>query len=233
MRLGVGVIGTDGVLSIHSNLLHSEEATLTELGLNDGSSLSILRDSIFARFGDLADKQTKLCSLDNFLKDCIQRGFSPVWGDAAFRAYESPPTSGTLNTFNYTLAIISLLADEEELQRNKKWLALRRRVVFKFYDTYNQDILDPSQFGQFLDEVSSSACRMQVHGIDVTPAALLERDDSSSMSSEALGQGLALCKVQLAEKTSELQELQLLYKQLEKRFCALKLELAEEKARKC
>lgn len=124
------------------------------------------------------------------------------------------------------------MADEEELQKNQSWLKLRRRVVFKFYDTYNQDLLDLKQFDQFLGEVSASTAKLQCYGLAITPTALSERDDPSVVSAEALGQSLALCKLQLAERSSELMGVQLQLLQLEKRFCALKLELAEEKAKK-
>lgn len=214
------------------SLLSSEESQLDELGLNDESSLSILRDALFERFSDLADAQTRQCTLDPFIRDCISRGFPPTWGDAAFRTFENPANSGNLDKFHYSCAIISLMHDEEELLKNQAWLKLRRRVVFKYYDTYNQDLLDLKQFDQFLAEVSQSTSKLQSYGIDISPGEISERDDPTVVSTEALGQSLALCKVQLAERTSELMSVQLQLLQLEKKFCALKLELAEEKAKK-
>ena len=54
----------------------------------------------------------------------------------------------------------------------------------------------------------------------------------SSLGEAELAESLALRSVQLAEKQAELDDLQLAYRKLEKRYCSLKLELAEEKAAK-
>jgi len=49
-------------------------------------------------------------------------------------------------------------------------------------------------------------------------------------SAEDLAETLALRNVQLAQKSNDLEELELLYRKLEKKMCALKLELADAKA---
>ena len=49
-------------------------------------------------------------------------------------------------------------------------------------------------------------------------------------SASDLAETLALRNVQLAQKSADLEELELQYRKLEKKLCALKLELADAKA---
>lgn len=225
-------------LSIGGGLLQSERDTLQELGLGDDQPLCLLADSIFARFQDLADVNTGRVDLDVFVKDVVSRGIDAKWGDAAFRAFESPPFSGSLTKFAYCVAIISLLSQETELAKRSAWMELRRKVCFSYYDVYQQGALDFTQFSAFLEEVSTSDHPLKAFGIHIlTPEHLSDREShcfspGSTNSAAEIAASLALSRVQLAETRSELQQQQLSFLQLEKRHCALKLELAEERAKK-
>lgn len=225
-------------LSIGGGLLQSERDTLQELGLGDDQPLCLLADSIFARFQDLADVNTGRVDLDEFVKDVLSRGIVAKWGDAAFRAFESPPFSGSLTKFAYCLAIISLLSQETELTKRPAWMELRRKVIFAYYDAYQQGALDVAQFSAYLEDASTSDHPLAAFGIHIlTPEHLSDREShcfspGSTNSTAEIAASLALSRVQLAETRSELQQQQLSFLQLEKKFCALKLELAEERARK-
>ena len=215
--------------------LERELLTLAELGLSDDQPLCLLADSLFARFHDLAEAGGKNVSLDAFMKDCISRGLPAPWADAAFRSFESPP--GFLSKFSYCLALVSLLISETELIKRPAWIKLRRRVVFFYYDTFGQEILDLKAFENCLEDISTTDYSLKSFGISISPEALSDRESNqfspgATNSIELMGQQLAMSKLQLAERTAELQELQFAYLQMEKKLCQLKLDLAEERAKK-
>ena len=218
-------------------LLRSEQLIVEELGMKEDSPLHLLRCSIFSRFDDLCDETgSRVVGVDSFIKDCLTRGIAPDWADAAFRAYESPPTSGGLTAFAYLCAIISLLTAETVLHSKKAWVRLRRKTIFSKYDVFNMGALELSHFELLLDEMGSSDLALKCWGIETSEESLAERESNfapgSVNSSADISASLALTKVQLAEATSELQQSRLDFLQLEKKFCGLKLELAEERARK-
>jgi len=189
------------------------------------------------RFNDLADKQTGRVLQECFVKDVVSRGHDASWGDAAFRAFESPPFSGSLSKFSYCLAWVSLLVQESELTKRPAWINARRQVVFNFYDSYQQGTLDLKQFESFLEDVSKKDEPLKFFGLSISHEALSDRESThfspgSSNTTQEVAQSLALTKVQLTEKIQEIQELELNYVRLEKKMCQLKLELAEERAKK-
>lgn len=216
-------------------LLRSELIILEELGMKEDSPLHLLRESIFSRFDDLCDESGRV-GVDLFIKDCLARGIAPDWADAAFRAYESPPSSGCLTAFTYLCAITSLLTAETALHNRKAWVKLRRKTIFSKYDVFNMGALELPQFEVLMDEMASSDLALKCWGLETSEESLAEREinfsPGSVNSSADISASLALTKVQLAEATSDLQQSRLDFLQLEKKYCGLKLELAEERARK-
>ena len=115
-----------------------------------------------------------------------------------------------------------------------------------------------SKYILFMDSVSSSEEDPQFWGIGNTRWTHFSRDiarreelalenesgalagsgsiklgnQNNETAHNTLAQSLAISKVQLASKQDELEEMQLQFLQLEKKFCALKLELATERANK-
>jgi hypothetical protein len=168
--------------------------------------------------------------LERFVIDMLKRGYSPLWADAAFRAFDYE-NSGGLDKTQYLLANIALKVDFISLH-NSNWLELRRQLIFAYYDRQNKGYWDDDAYREYLVDVSQNdSDEPQIYGIVNKNWNLRksDNDENSGGTPDNLAKALAISRVQLAQKNVDYEELQLSYLKLEKKMCQLKLELAQKK----
>lgn len=228
---------------------------LNELGLIGENSQ---RDEIYKNFEDVAKETNEASiSLERFVMDMCMRGHTALWADAAFRAVDKNE-AGRLSKYEYLFAVLILQPDDIMLD-NPRWLQLRQNAVFAYYDKLGKGYVTKDDFYDFLNDASVAQVDAEMFGISNKDWRHSIKKDKSSddcgMDQFALGQvsqstliatltrfgrltdpivslsqALALSKVEIAQKQHEFEELQMAYLKLEKRMCALKLELAAVKA---
>lgn len=141
---------------------------IEELGLNDKRSAE--RDLLFSSYQYLIGK----CATDNtatpeglplerFVIDMLQRGFTPQWADAAFRAFDTK-RRGMLNQYEFALAVCALHTTRD-YTNDSTWMQLRRRVVFSYYDRNRAGKITPASFDDFLSDASYSRDLPEFFGI--------------------------------------------------------------------
>jgi hypothetical protein len=118
------------------------------------TELSQERNEIFQKFQELLQSNESTLRMGVFIVDMKRRGFSVQWADAAFRTFDVQG-KGSLNRYEYLLAISALQVDKR-LVRIPKWLDLRRRLIFMFYDRGAKGFLEQSDFIEFLLDASQA-----------------------------------------------------------------------------
>jgi hypothetical protein len=118
---------------------------------------------IFDNFYNLLEPGSMFLGVDVFVMDCIKKGYTIQWADAAFRAADVDH-KGALNKFEYLFAVVSLQADERFI-KNSRWIELRRRLMFTYYDRGSQNSITESDFLEMLRDLSTTNEEPEAFGI--------------------------------------------------------------------
>jgi hypothetical protein len=119
--------------------------------------------AIFDEFFNLLEPGALFLTVDAFVLDCKKRGYSIQWADAAFRAADIEHRGG-LNKFEYLFAVLSLQPDERFV-KNPRWVDLRRRLMFTYYDRGCQGTITEEDFLELLRDLSTTNEEPEAFGI--------------------------------------------------------------------
>eukprot|EP01035_Chromulina_nebulosa_P020379 gene20379-26448_t len=177
--------------------------------------------------------------------------YEAQWCDAAFRAFALTITNNndednednvnSMNKYEYVIARLALDVNDKHIH-NTTWIELRRHLVFTYYDRNVKGLWDKRSFIDFLadlsgnnDNRSEDSChtetRPEAYGIVnkvliSIPDEVVSGEESPD-SNTSIIQSFAKCKVDLAITQSDYEQLHLNYITLEKKYCNLKLEMAQ------
>jgi hypothetical protein len=119
--------------------------------------------AIFDEFFNLLEPGALFLTVDAFVLDCKKRGYSIQWADAAFRAADIEHRGG-LNKFEYLFAVLSLQPDERFV-KIPRWVDLRRRLMFTYYDRGCQGTITEEDFLELLRDLSTTNEEPEAFGI--------------------------------------------------------------------